>query len=67
MSAAVQLVLDGANGYGLPLKPEALAELNEFEIRHALRCLDLSDEQIAAAEAAVALVREGRYPEAANA
>ncbi len=64
--AAGQLVLVGANGYGLPLRPEALADLNQFEVRHALRCLELDDEQIAAAEAAVELARRGRYPGAAR-
>jgi hypothetical protein len=42
--------------------PVRLAAENDFEIRHRLRMLELSDEQIAAAEAAVELVRRGRYP-----
>ena len=35
MSAvAHQLRIDSATGYGLPLRPEVLAELNEFEVGH---------------------------------
>jgi hypothetical protein len=60
--SAVQLRIDGAAGYGLPLNPAALPELNLFEVGHILACLRLDEEQTAAAEAAVALAREGRYP-----
>jgi hypothetical protein len=66
VSAAVQLRIDGANGYGLPLKPEALAELSEFELRHVLRVLDLDDQQMACAETAVAAVLRGDYGEATS-
>jgi hypothetical protein len=56
----VQTRFDGVAGYGLPLRPEALAELSEFERGHML-VLGLHDEQVAVAEAAVAAVREGSY------
>jgi hypothetical protein len=62
MSAAVQLRIDGAAGYGLPLRPEALAELNEFERGHIFACLDLDPEQGACAEAAVLAVLADEYP-----
>jgi len=64
--SALQLRIDGAVGYGLPLRPEALAELNEFEIAHILGCLDLDDDQTDAAEAAVAAVQAGVYPSTAG-
>ena len=62
MVSAVQLRLDGVNGYGLPLRPEALAELTEFEVDHICACLKLDAEQTRCAEAAVALVLTGGYP-----
>jgi hypothetical protein len=49
-------------GYALPVDPVRLAGENCFEVRHILRGLDLDDEQVAAAEAAVELVRQGEYP-----
>jgi hypothetical protein len=52
--------------YALPLDPHELATDNCFEIRHQLRGLELDDEQIAAAEAAVELVRQGMYPRTAE-
>lgn len=61
MTPAIQLRLTG-EGYALPLRPEALADLNEFEVRHVLRVLDLDDQQVEVAEAAVALARRGEYP-----
>jgi hypothetical protein len=50
------------DGLALPVDPLVIANLNNFELRHQLRSLDLTDEQIAAAEAAVALVQQGAYP-----
>jgi hypothetical protein len=61
----VQLRIDGASGYGLPLKPERLAELNMFEVGHICLALGLDDEQRACAEAAVAAVAAGAYPRGA--
>jgi hypothetical protein len=54
-------------GYPLPVDPVRLAGEHIFEVRHQLRgVLDagfpLDDEQIAAAETAVELVRAGAYP-----
>jgi hypothetical protein len=60
MSAAVQLMLV-EGGHALPVDPVLLANENCFEVRHILRGLDLDDEQIACAEAAVAAVRAGTY------
>ena len=61
MSAPIQQRIDGVAGYGLPLRPEALAELSEFELAHILYCLELDDEQIVAAEEAVRRVVAGTY------
>jgi hypothetical protein len=66
MSAASQARLTD-QGYGLPLRPQALASLSQFEIRHILRCLDLDGEQIEAAEEAIRRVRQGSYREASHA
>lgn len=62
-AAAFQTAL-AVNGHAIPVDPFALARLpgDVFEVRHILRGLDLDDEQIAAAEAAVEMVRLGRYP-----
>jgi len=62
-AAAVQTTLAIAR-YSVPLDPFELSADNCFEIRHQLRGLELDDEQIAAAEAAVKLVRRGEYPAA---
>lgn len=64
MRSAIQTVL-AIGGYALPVDPARLAGESIFELRHILRGLDLDDEQIAAAEAAVEMVRRGRYPEGA--
>lgn len=58
---AVQTVL-AIGGYALPVDPVRLAGENIFEVRHILRGLELDDEQIKVAEAAVALVQQGTYP-----
>jgi hypothetical protein len=58
---AIQTVL-AIGGYALPVDPMRLAAENIFEVRHILRALDLADEQIEAAEAAVELVRRGMSP-----
>lgn len=58
----IQLRIDGAEGYGLPLVPRVLAELNEFEVGHVLACLDLDPEQRRCAHAAIEAVQAGRYP-----
>ena len=63
MSAAIQTAR--AIGYALPVDPVWLAGENCFEVRHILRGLDLDDEQISAAEAAVEMVRRGEYRESA--
>ncbi len=60
----VQIAL-AIGGYALPVDPMRLAGENIFEVRHILRGLELDDEQIAATEAAVELVRQGRYPKGA--
>jgi hypothetical protein len=62
-AAAVQTTL-AVDAHAVPVDPAALAEEpgDIFAVRHILRGLDLDDEQIAAAEAAVELVHEGRYP-----
>ena len=60
MTGAVQLRLT-SEGFSLPLRPETLVGLNQFEVHHVLRVLELADDQIACVEIAVALVREGRY------
>jgi hypothetical protein len=57
----VQLRIDGATGYGLPIRPQALAELSDFEVGHILLCLRLDDEQETCVEQAVALARAGAY------
>jgi hypothetical protein len=62
VSSAVQLRIDGAQGYGLPLKPESLSGLSEFERGHIFATLGLDNEQREAVEAAVAAVRGGTYP-----
>jgi hypothetical protein len=62
--SAVQLRLTAA-GFGLPLRPAALAELSQFELAHVLASLGLDPEQREAAEEAVALVRTDRYGKAA--
>jgi hypothetical protein len=60
--SAIQLRIDGAEGYGLPLAPMALAELSEFERGHIYSTLELHADQRACAEAAVALICQGAYP-----
>jgi hypothetical protein len=62
VSAAIQTALPVA-GYALPVDPIALAREpgDIFAVRHILRGLDLNDEQVAAAEEAVELVRQGLY------
>jgi hypothetical protein len=50
-----------ADGYGLPLRPEALARLNQFERHHVYACLGLDAGQEACAEAAVAAVERDEY------
>jgi hypothetical protein len=62
VTAAIQLRIDGAEGYGLPLRPEALAGLSEFEVAHICSCLELDSEQRQCALAAVEAVQAGRYP-----
>jgi hypothetical protein len=60
VTVGVQLrIVDG--GYALPLDPVLLARENDFEVRHILRGLGLTLEQITAVEAAVAAVRRGEY------
>jgi hypothetical protein len=59
---AVQTALELGGRYTLPIDPARIAHESCFEIRHQLRGIELDDEQIAAAEAAVALVLEGTYP-----
>ena len=59
--SGLQLRIDGAVGYGLPLRPEALIGLNSFEVGHILMCLRLDSEQVECVEQAVALVRAGAY------
>lgn len=63
MISAVQteLVIDR---YALPVDPAALAAENIFQVRHILRGLNLSDEQIEVCEVAVELARRGEYPAA---
>lgn len=63
--SAVQ-TMPPVTGYALPVDPVALATLpgDIFEVRHILRELHLDDEQIACAEAAVELARQGHYPAA---
>ena len=58
---AIQPRIDGVMGYGLPLHPEVLAELNEFEVGHIFSVLQLDGEQEQCAEAAIASVRDGTY------
>jgi hypothetical protein len=66
VSAAIQLRIDGAEGYGLPLRPEALAELSEFELAHICSTLELDADQRRCAQAAVEAVQAGRYPATAR-
>ena len=61
MTAAIQPRIDGVAGYGLPLHPEVLAELNPFEVGHICACLRLDPEQEGCVEQAVALVLRGAY------
>jgi hypothetical protein len=61
VSAAIQLRIDDATGYGLPLRPEALAELSEFERAHIFGSIGLDPEQRQCAEAAIEAVQAGRY------
>jgi hypothetical protein len=63
VSAGVQTTL-AIGGYALPVDPVRLAAEpgDIFTVRHILRGLDLDDEQIAVAEEAVGLVRQGVYP-----
>jgi hypothetical protein len=64
VSAVGQLQLV-SGGYSLPVDPVRLADENCFEVRYILSCLELGEDQIAAAEEAVALVRKGEYGRAA--
>jgi hypothetical protein len=63
----IQMRIDGAVSYGLPVKPELLAKLNPFELGHVLLVLGLDAEQTACVEQAVAAVRAGSYPRRAPA
>ncbi len=59
-AAATQLAMP-VTGLALPVDPAVIARLNDFEIRHQLRGLDLDDQQIEVCEQAVELVRQGVY------
>jgi hypothetical protein len=63
VNAAIPTAL-AISGYALPVNPVALASEpgDIFTVRHILRGLDLDDEQVEVAEAAVELVRQGVYP-----
>lgn len=61
MSAAVRLRLTGER-YAVPLRPEALASLDQSQVRHVLRVLRLDDQQVDVALAAVEMARRGAYP-----
>lgn len=58
--SAIQLALD-VRGYALPLRPEVLADLNQFEVGHICACLRLDPEQTACVEQAVEAVDAGTY------
>lgn len=60
---SIQLRIDGVKGYGLPLDPVVLAELDPFEVARICMYVNLDDEQESCVEEAVAAVRSDRYPE----